>query len=277
MEQLMKTNGNGDVLSIIFNKIDTVELIRWYYNPQIKTRAYLDGVFAELNRRINSLDVDNLEANKDALFEIYAQSQNKHKIPNYLANKISDIVRRKVQQQVDDVCGGHGFIQANECDLSSTGQNSGIISNNLLEALVHFEQNIFVPSNVRCLYLWDLELTSLWLRFRKDSKINRLFLDHNNFKELNYRTFGQYIDGVAGYRLRVLGIQANVGISQINFDEVMIPNIFEVSAVGCVSLSEITNIPRSVTRMYVQHTNIQKAAQFQFKYQTDNNLENVTF
>ena len=267
MEQLMKTNGKGDILSIVFKNIDTVELIRWYYHPQIKTRAYLDGVYAELMQRVNALDADNLEANKEALFEMYEQSQKGHAISDYLADKISNIVRTRVQQQVDEACRTTAH-----CDLSLTSPNAGILSNELLEVLAHFNKSIYIPSHVEVVLLRHLGLTSLWLRFTQDSKIKDLHLANNNFKEFNYRTFGQYIDGSTGEQLEYLSLSSNADISEINVDELMMPNIVTLAAGGCVSLSSIKNIPRSVVYISLPHTNFSDASQLQFQSQTGNGI-----
>ena len=269
VQQLMKTYGSEYFLANVLPNIDMAELIRWYYNAPIKTRACLDGIFAELKQRISAMDANNLEANKEALFEICAQSQNGRKIPSNWAHRISDIVRIKVQQQVDDVC------SAAVCNLESRELNSGIISNELLEALAYFGQEIILPSAVITLRLRSLELTSLWLRFKEDSRIQALFLDNNEFEELNHRTFGQFMDGEVSQQLKRLGIRSNAGISVIDFDELKLSNIEEFYARGCVSLSSITNIPRSVRRIDIDKTSIKKRAQMQFKRQTGNNLWSV--
>ena len=269
VQQLMKTYGSGYFLANVLPNIGMIELIRWYYNTPIKTRAYLDGIFAELKQRINSLDANNLEANKEALFEIRAQSQNGSKIPKNWAHKISDAVRINVQRQVDDECSGGGI-----CDLSPIEPTSGMISNKLLEALAYFDKSIFVPPIVRTLILSGLDLTSLWLKFKEDSRIQTLSLRGNKFTEFNDRTFGQYIHPTARQGLKYLNVGGSSEIVAIDFDELRLPNIIGMYARDCSSLSAITNVPRSIERIFFNHTNV-TAMQFQFKHQTGNNLNNV--
>ena len=266
----MHRNGNQDILSIIFKSIDTAELIRWYYDPP--TGVCVKKVSEELKKRVITLDVDNLEENKEALFEIYAQSQKGRAISDFAAGRISEMVRIKVQRQMEDTCRRQNEDRYGFCDLT----NTRIISNKLLESLAHFDKSIIVPSAVENLYLSGLGLTSLWLKFGYYSQISKLYLVNHKFEELNYRTFGQYIGGRAGRQLRYLYLRS-IGIAEIDFDALGIPNIEDFSAVGCASLSKIESIPRVMSRIYLEHTDIKRAAQFQFKHQTANNLEMVTF
>ena len=264
MHQLLKRNGNQDILSIIFKNIDTAELIRWYCNPP--TGVCIKKVSEELGKRVITMD-----ERKKALFDIYDQSQNGHAISDAAADKISEMVRIKVQQQVDDES-RDGFCFLSPCPFR---QHTGIVSDKLLKALAHFNKSIFVPSSVVTLMLDGLDLTSLWLRFKQDSRIKSLHLHKNNFKELNYRTFGQFIHPTARQGLKQLFINENKEIAAIDFEELKLPNIKEFSATGCVSLLNITNIQRSVMEVWIQRTNIKEAAQFQFKNQTGNALKNV--
>ena len=95
-------------------------------------------------------------------------------------------------------------------------------------------------------------------------------------KEFNYRTFGQYIGGTAGQQLRFLYLGSNAEITRVDFDQLMTPNIEELSAPGCVVLTSIANIPRSVSNIHVPHTGIRRGSQLHFKNQGGNKLNGVT-
>ena len=262
-------NLGDDIVSNIMSGSTTPELIKLYYGKQ-PTLLPIEKISEELKQRIQTLHQNELSENKQTLLEMYRQSTNGKMISEYASNRISEIVRIGVQDDINKKFDGLYILDQDDLKYSK----SEIALNDLLKALDHFGKYIFVPDSVECLRLNNLGLTSLWFKFGENSNIRNLHLLNNDFEEINQETFGKYFHVTAAQNLWVLDVGECTKLKEIDLN-VMGPNIITLAARDCTLLNEIKNIPSSLASIFVRHTNIKKSSQLKFQTQNGNRLKNI--